>query len=153
MIKAGFIGAGLGFIYIMSLTLLSPLCTLCLTPLLGLSVGYTAGWFDKPGRAESSLSKGVVAGGVTGLGVILGQLAAALVNGILVTNSQELPNMISELGFSEAIITNSSDYWQTTLLINSFCGVFNLALLVGLGGLGGIIWFQKHRPASLSSGV
>jgi hypothetical protein len=150
MLKAGCMGAGLGFIYIMGLTLLSPLCTLCLTPLLGLSVGYTAGWFDQPARVETSLSKGIVAGGFTGLGVILGQLAAAVVNGILVTNSRELTKMINELGFSQAVITNPGDYWQATLLINSFCGVLNLALLVGLGALGGVIWFQKHRATPVS---
>jgi len=150
MIKAGFIGAGLGFIYIMGLTLLSPLCTLCLTPLLGITVGYTAGWLDKPARAEVSLNKGFVAGGFTGLGVILGQLAAAMVNGILVTNSEALPNLVKELGFTEMIITTSSDYWQTTLLINSFCGVLNLALLVGLGALGSVIWFQKHQAALIA---
>ena len=150
MIKAGFIGASIGFVYIMSLTLLSPLCTLCFTPLLGVGVGYIAGWFDKPLRAETSLSRGTIAGGITGLGVVIGQMVATLVNGVLVTNSDQLPILISEFGLSQAVITNSNEYWQTTLALNSFCSVFNLALIAGLGALGSILWFQRHGAKSLS---
>ena len=150
MIKAGFIGAGFGFVYIMSLTLLSPVCTLCFTPLLGLGVGYIAGWFDKPLRAEASVSRGVVAGVITGLGVVVGQMMATVVNGILVTNSDQLPALISELGLSQAVIANSNEYWQTTLTLNSLCSMFNLALIIGLGALGSIIWFRQHGVGSLS---
>jgi len=149
MIKAGLIGAGVGFIYIMSLTLLSPLCTLCFTPMLGVGVGYIAGWFDKPLRAESSLSRGTIAGGITGLGVVIGQMAATVVNGILVTRSDRLPLLLREFGLSQAFMVDGDDYWQTTLTLSSFCSVFNLALIVGLGALGGIIWFQRHGASSL----
>lgn len=152
MIKAGLIGAGVGFIYIMSLTLLNPFCTLCFTPFLGVGVGYGAGWFDRPARAESSLSRGTIAGGIASFGVIIGQMMAALINGILVTNSKQLPELMREIGLSQFTVTNSDEYWQATLAVNSFCSVFNLALIVGLGALGGMIWFQRHR-ANLISGV
>ena len=153
MFKASVLGATVGLIYTMSLTLLSPLCTLCFTPLVGFSVGYLASWFDKPLRSEASLSRGAVAGAVTGLGVVLGQMAATLVNGVLVTNSQQLPILIRELGLSQAVLTNSDEYWQTTLTLNSFCSVFNFALIIGLGAVGGIVWFQRNRerPFSLVS--
>lgn len=152
MIRAGLVGAGIGFIYVMSLTLLSPLCTLCLTPLLGLAVGYLTGWFDKPHRAEVAVSKGTIAGGIASIGVVLGQMTAAMVNGILVTNSDQLPILMKEFGLSETILANSSDYWQTTLVFNSLCSVFNLALLVGLGAVGGVIWVQRHKNSvSLSN--
>lgn len=151
MIKAGLIGAGVGFIYMMSLTLLSPFCTLCFTPILGIGVGYVAGWFDRPLRAESSLSRGTIAGGITGLGVVIGQMAATIVNGILVTRSDRLPLLMREFGLSETFIVDGEEYWQTTLTLSSFCSVFNLALIVGLGALGGIIWFQRHGANSLPS--
>jgi MFS family permease len=145
MIKAGLIGAVIGFIYIMSLTLFSPFCTLCLTPFLGISVGYIAGGFDKPLRAGASLRRGGIAGGITSVGVIVGQILATVVNGILVTNSDKLPIMMREMGLSQFIITNSNEYWQATITVNSFCGIFNLALIVGLGAMGGMIWFQRHN--------
>jgi len=151
MIKAGLIGAGIGFIYVMGLTLLSPLCTLCITPLLGIGAGYLAGWFDKPLHPGAGMSKGTIAGVITSLGVVTGQMLASVVNGILVTNSKQLPSLIREFGLSEAVITNSTEYWQTTLALNSFCSVFNLALIIGLGAFGGVIWFQRHGAGSLSS--
>jgi hypothetical protein len=152
MIKAGLIGAGIGFVYVMALTLLSPLCTLCLTPLLGVAVGYITGSFDKPVRPEVAVSKGTIAGGIAGAGVVLGQILAALVNGVLVTNSQELPLLMREFGLSETLIINGADYWQTTLAFNSVCSMFNLALIVGLGAVGGVMWLQRHKNrASLSN--
>ena len=145
MIKAGLIGSAVGFIYVMSLTLLSPFCTLCLTPLLGVGVGYVAGWFDKPTKVESSLSRGTVAGVIAGAGVIVGQLLAAVVNGVLVTNSEQLPLFMRDIGLSDFVITNPDEYWQATLALTSFCSIFNLALIVGLGALGCVIWYQTHR--------
>ncbi len=150
MIRAGFIGGIVGFIYIMSLTLLSPFCTLCITPFLGIGVGYIAGYFDKPLKVETSLGRGTIAGSIAGLGVAVGQMAAAVVNGILVTNSEQLPALMKEIGLSEFIISNSDEYWQATLTVNSFCGIFNLALIVGLGALGSVLWFQRHRANSFS---
>ena len=151
MIKAGFLGAGIGIIYAMALTLLSPFCTICFTPLLGVGVGYLASWLEKPLRAETSLINGTVAGILTGLGVVLGQMLAAVVNGILITNSEQLPLLMKEIGLPQLVIGDSSEYWQATLAINSFCSIFNLALIVGLGAVGGVIWFQQHNKNSLAA--
>lgn len=146
MIKAGLLGAIIGFIYVMSITLVSPFCTLCITPLLGISVGYIASRIDRPLKLEASLSSGGIAGGMTGCGALFGQMLAAIVNGILVTNWRELPNFIRELGLTQ--FPNSGEYWQTTLSANSFCGLLNLALIAGLGTVGGLIWFQRqHKKA------
>jgi hypothetical protein len=152
MIKAGAIGAVIGFIYIMSLSLLSPICTLCFTPLLGLGVGYLAGWFEKLADVRASLSRGTIAGGITGLGVVVGQMMATVVNGILVTNSDRIPALMNEVGLSQFVITNNDEYWQSILVFNSFCSLFNLALVAGLGAVGGMIWFQRHQ-ATLLPGV
>ena len=145
MLKAGLIGAVAGFIYVMTLTLLSPFCTLCFTPLLGLAVGYLAGWFDSPQKSEISIYRGGIAGGITGLVVMIGQMLATLVNGILVTNSEELPNLLQEFGLSQLILTDSNQYWQATLTANSVCSVFNLFIIAGLGAVGGMIWFQRRN--------
>lgn len=143
MIRAGLIGAVTGFIYVMSLTLVSPFCTVCFTPFLGIGIGFMAGWFDRPLKAEVSLGKGTIAGGIAGAGVVIGQILAAIVNGVLVTNSEELPVLMREMGLSQLVI-NDAEYWQATLTLNSFCSIFNLALMVGLAAVGSMIWFQRH---------
>jgi hypothetical protein len=149
MIKAGLLGAILGFIYVMSLTLVSPFCTLCVTPLLGLGIGYLASRFDKPLKLETSLSSGGIAGGMSGCGALVGQMLATVVNGILVTNWEELPAFIRDLGLAQ--FPDTSEYWQTTLTANSFCSVLNLAIIAGLGAVGGLLWFQRQNKKSLST--
>lgn len=151
MIRAGLIGATAGFIYVMSLTLLSPFCTLCFTPLLGLGVGYLAGWIDAPPTSRVSLYRGATAGAITGLAVVIGQMLATVVNTILVTNSEQLPTLLQEFGLSEFVITDTNQYWQATMTVNSMCGVFNLFLISGLGAVGGMLWFQRRQRASLST--
>lgn len=143
MIKAGLLGLVIGFIYVMSITLISPFCTLCFTPLLGISVGYLANRFDHPLKFEASLGKGTIAGAMTGFGALLGQMLAAVVNGILVTNWEELPALFKEFGFTQ--FPNPDEYWQTTLMANSMCSLLNLALIAGLGAVGGAIWFQRQQ--------
>lgn len=153
MIKAGLIGAAAGFIYIMSLTLLSPVCTVCLTPALGLGVGYLAGWFDTPPSFDTSLVRGAVAGIITGFGVVIGQMLATVVNAILVTNSEQLPILMSQLGLNELIVTDSSQYWQATLTANSICSMFNLLLIAGLGAVGGLICFQHRASRAAATNI
>ncbi len=142
MLKAGFIGAIIGFIYVASLNLLSPFCTLCVTPLLGLGVGYLAGWFDNPPTLEVSFRNGSIAGGITGSAVICGQMTATLANAILLTNLKEWPTLMTQMGLPAIPI---NDYWQATLVTNSFCSIFNMLTIVGLGAVGGVSWFQSSK--------
>jgi len=143
LLKAGLIGAIFGFIYVTSFNLISPFCTLCITPLLGLGVGYLAGWFDQPTTSQSCLSRGCVAGGITSTVILPGQAVATITNGIIVTNMEEWPNTINSLGLSP-VIMNDYDYWQVTMITNTFCGLFNVAIIVGLAAFGSLIWFQKQ---------
>ncbi len=148
MIKAGLVGAMSGFIYMMSLTLVSPFCTLCLTPLLGIGVGYLASRFDKPQELQKSLIAGGIAGGITGIAALLGQMLATVVNGVLVTRWEQLPLYMEQLGLSE--LPDAGEYWQTMLIANSFCSLLNLVLIVILGVLGSLIWFRRHKQKEFS---
>lgn len=149
MIKAGLVGSLTGFIYMMSLTLVSPFCTLCFTPLLGVGVGYLASRFDKPQVLEKSLWAGGIAGGITGIAALLGQMLATVVNGILVTNWEQLPLYVKQLGLTE--LPDSGEYWQTMLIANSFCSVLNLVVIAALGVLGSLIWFRRQKDNWLSA--
>lgn len=147
MFKAGLIGAVIGFVYITCLTLISPFCTLCLTPLLGIGIGYLANRFDTPVNVEASLGRGAIAGAMTGFAALLGQMLAAVINAVLVTNWTELPTIFREWGFTQ--IPDTGEYWQTTLTANSFCSLLNLGIIAGLGAVGGLIWFQRQSKKAL----
>jgi hypothetical protein len=144
VLKAGFIGAIIGFIYITSLNLLSPLCTLCLTPLLGLGVGYLTGWFDKPQSGQDSLSRGMMAGMITGFAVVCGQMVAAVTNIIILSNLDEWPKLMTEWGLSPTI-PNEAEYWQMMVGLNGFCGLLNLGVIISLSALGSLLWFYRNN--------
>ncbi|GIK41398.1 MAG: hypothetical protein BroJett011_52310 [Chloroflexota bacterium] len=152
MLKAGLIGAVIGFIYVTSITLISPFCTLCFTPLLGIGIGYLANRFDTPPNVEASLGRGAIAGAMTGFAALLGQMLATVVNAVLVTNWTDLPTVFKDWGFAQ--VPDTSEYWQTTLTANSFCSLLNLALIAGLGAVGGLIWFQRqHKKAHITLSI
>ncbi len=160
MLKASLIGAVTGFIFVMSLSLLSPLCTLCCTPLLGLGVGYLSGWFDVPSEAKVSLYRGGIAGGIAGIGAMAGQMLGTIVYGILFAHSEKWPDMLREMGdilgepeLFQSIIADPGEYWQTLLTTNTLCSAFNLAIIVGLGAVGGIIWFQRQMRLKLDESL
>ena len=145
MIKAGLFGAVIGLLYVMGLNLLSPFCTLCFTPLLGLSVGYLAANIDTPTRPETSLGRGSVAGAITSVGVLVGQILATLVNGILVTNIENLPALVNELGLPASLVMDPNQYWQRTLMLGSSCSVLNIMVIIGLAALGSQLWLRRQR--------
>ena len=148
MFKVGFSGAVLGFIYVMSLTFFSPFCTLCFTPLLGVGVGYLAAKIDQVQKVETGASRGGGAGAISSVGVILGQIIATLVNGVLITNLENLPAFMQELGLPSTLAPNPDEYWQGTLLASSVCGTLNLMVIVGLAALGGMLWVQRQGQRS-----
>ena len=145
MLKAGFIGAGLGFIYISSLYLFAPLCTLCLTPVLGVGVGYLAARFDEPETIETGMIRSMVAGLITASAVMIGQVVAALVKGILITNWSWARIIVEQMGWPDAVIT---DYWQNAIIGDSICGIFNLTIIIGSAIIGNILWFQRQTSVS-----
>ena len=151
MVRAGLSGAIIGFIYVMSLTLLSPFCTLCLTPFLGFGVGYLANQLDQPAAVSGSLSRGSIAGVMTSFGIILGQMGAMLVVGILVTNFEVFPPVINGLDLSQFFSGDTEAYWQTTLMLSSICSIFNLVVVTGLAAAGGAIWFQRKYQQQIGA--
>ena len=151
MIRAGLIGAVIAVIYVMAMSLIYPACSLCLTPLLGMGTGYLAGWFGQPTRPESGLMNGIVAGALAGLGAMTGQMLGAVVNAVLVTNFRPLPVLMEEWGFPQLATIDSAEYWQTLIFLNSFCGVLNLAIIIGCAAFSSMLWVRHHNKTSLST--
>jgi MFS family permease len=151
MIRAGSLGAVVAIIYVMAMSLIYPACSLCLAPLLGIGTGYLAGWFGQSQRAESGLIAGIVAGALTGLGAMTGQILGALVNAVLVTNFEALPVLMEDLGFPQLATIDSTEYWQTLIFLNSFCGVLNLAIIIGGAVFGNMLWVRHHKVKSPST--
>lgn len=145
MLKAGLFGAVIGLLYVMGLALFFPVCVLCFTPLLGLGVGYMAANIDEPVNSEASVGRATLAGIIASVGALVGQILAALVNGILITNSENFPDAIIALGVPASLTIGPNQYWQGILVLGSLCSVLNMTVIIGLAALGGQLWFRRQR--------
>ena len=125
--------------------LLSPLCVPCLTLLLGLGAGYLAGAFDKPSEKRGSTKSGAIAGAIGGAGALIGQAVGAVINSQLVGPGGAI-QLIRQLEIQSPAGATPADiatgYWGGVIGSTCCLGLFDVALMAGLGALGGLLWWQ-----------
>ncbi|MGB7539053.1 MAG: hypothetical protein WBM17_10970 [Anaerolineales bacterium] len=149
MVKSSLIVGVITFILVIIGGLLSSVCCLA-SPVLGILLGLAAGFlcavFEKPAESEKAAVRGAIAGAIAGgVGLVaqfIGQMIGQLILG---GNVACIPGMCSE---SAAPISQTS----VTLfaVFNScFSGLILLAIMAGLGAVGGVLWLKtKPRPKS-----
>lgn len=141
MYKSGAILGMATLVIVLGIALLSPLCTPCAVICLGLGAGYLAGWFDKPPNKGTSAKAGTIAGSIGSAGALLGIAAGSVLNALLmdmgtVAASAEL------FGLEINQATYASEY-QAGIACYAVClGILNIALMAGLGAVGGLLWWQ-----------
>ena len=106
---------------------------------LGLGAGFLAGAFDKPSDNGAATKAGALSGVIGGVGALAGQLIGTLINGIVV-GPEATAKIVEQLGLPSN--SDPTAYWAG--LVGSGCcfGILDLALMAGLGALGGILWWQ-----------
>ena len=144
MLKAGLIGAGIGFVLTIVATLLTPFCNPCLALLLGLGVGVLAAVWERPATSEASAGEGAKAGAIAGVGGLLGQMIGAVANGFLV-GPRGVANFLRQLDIQIPGPITPRSYWIYNLGGNCLCAVVNVALGAGLGALGGLLGYQISK--------
>jgi len=139
MVKSGLIIGFVALLLTAGVVLISPLCAPCLALFLGLGAGFLAGTFDKPMDNSQSAKSGALGGVIAGVGALLGQLIGGAINGAIL-GPQGASEILRQLGISNG--ADPGSYWAG--LIGSACcfGILDLALMAGLGALGGILWWQ-----------
>ena len=145
MLKSGLILGVVALLLAIGAALLSPLCVPCLTLLLGLGAGYLAGAFDKPSEKRGSTKSGAIAGAIGGAGALIGQAVGAVINSQLVGPGGAI-QLIRQLGIQLPSGTTPADiatgYWGGVIGSTCCLGLFDVALMAGLGALGGLLWWQ-----------
>lgn len=140
MLKSGLIVGVIMLVLALAATLLSPLCAPCIALFVGLGAGFLAGVFDKPLESGGSAKSGAAAGAIGGGGGLVGAMIAAVVNAIFV-GPDRAAEIMRQLGMSSGPGTTEGYY------IGAFggpccIGLFDVALMAGLGALGGLLWYQ-----------
>ena len=154
MYKSGIILGIVALIVAVVLTLLSPLCPPCAAVFMGLGAGFLAGVFDKPMDNGASAKAGAIAGGIGGIGALLGQAIGAALNAMLLGpegTAQLLQQFGFDVGSNQAAAT--SGYWIGVVGSAACFGFLDIALMAGLGALGGLLWWQMTGKNSVSGPV
>jgi hypothetical protein len=140
MTKSGLIVGVITLILGTGVTLLSPFCVPCVAILAGAGAGYLAGVFDKPDVSRASARSGAIAGAVGGAGALLGHLIGGAINAMLVGPAGGAA-IAQQLGLP---VTSDypAAYYGATAGIACCFGLGEVALMAGLGALGGMLWFR-----------
>jgi hypothetical protein len=134
MLKAGFIGAGIGFLLGIVISLVAVYLNPVVALLLGLGVGFLAAVWKRPMSFEAGVGQGVIAGGMAALGNLIGHMIGAIIYGLL------------KLGFEDktlggGIYITAWYYWPCWGGVNCLCAVMDVAIVAGLGAVGGLLGY------------
>jgi hypothetical protein len=150
MFKSGLIVAGVMLFLAIGVSLLSPCCVPCLAILAGAAAGYLAAVFDKPIAPGDSAQTGAAAGGIGGIGALIGHVIGGAINAVMVG-----PEMMEDILYQLGLPASSDPTTYYAGAIGGTCcfGVLEVALMAGLGALGGWLWFQTTgKDAVILSG-
>ncbi len=146
MLKAGLIGAGIGFIVAIIAAVITPCCNPCAALLLGLGVGVLAGVWERPATPGASAGEGAKASAIAAVGTLIGHMIGAVANGLIVG-----PEGVAQIyrQFDIQVPLTPQSYWIYNLGGNCLCAIADVALGAALGALGGLLWYQisgKNQP-------
>ncbi len=144
MTRAGLIGAVVIFLFAAMISGFGPALavTCCVIP-IGLGAGYLSAFWDRPQQMGDAVRKGALGGAISGIGVILGHVAGAIL--AIVFRSEQLAAFSREFSRSLGVDASGTSemYTYAGIVIGQGCiGLIGLVLIVGLGALGGLIWWQ-----------
>lgn len=154
MLKSGLIIGGVMLVLAIGASLLSPICVPCLALFAGLGAGYLVGLFDKPGLQNAAVRGGASAGAIGGVGALIGQLIGGGINAVIV-GPEGAQQLIQQIAPDLATGSTNSGAYYAGVFGSAFCiGLFNVAIMAGLGALGGLLWWNmtgKNQGGGVSA--
>ncbi|MBT3321374.1 MAG: hypothetical protein HN392_03720 [Anaerolineae bacterium] len=149
MKKSALIVGGIAFIFSAVLTLVSPFLLPCITPFLGISAGYITGLFEPSYTKKDAIKMASKAAAFAGLGMLVGQVFGAVMNGLLV-GPDGAALVLESFGMPAGPPEQMANiYWLTLTLSTACISLFNIALMAALGALGGLLWWQFSGKENL----
>ncbi len=153
MVKSGIIVGAIAFVYLFVTSIAMSICTPLEAIILGLAAGALAAFFDKAQLANKAAISGGVAGFIAAILGILGNVVGTLIKTYVIFTPDTVNSLAAQLTGMESSAFNSTSSAAGTAisLIVSLgcCVILDLVLMVGLGALGGYLWFQyKGRKAA-----
>jgi hypothetical protein len=139
MIRSAVILGAVSFIYMLVANVAMVPCAPFLAVILGLLAGTLAAVIDKPQRTDKAATAGAIAGGLAGIGAVIGNTAGLLIRTFVVFTPQAITGMITELTGAAYSETEAALY---SLIPVCFCAITDLILMAAAGALGGFLWMK-----------
>jgi hypothetical protein len=141
MLKAGLIAGGITLVLATIGAFVFPLaCVPCVALLAGTGAGYLAGQFDRPGTGNVAAGNGAKAGAIAGIAALLAHLVGGAYSAFAVGPGGAAA-LAESLGVP-ATESNPAVYYASTFGAACCFGLFEVALMAGVGALGGYLWYQ-----------
>lgn len=143
MLKSGLIIGGVMLVLGSILGYLFPLCIPCLALFAGAGAGYLAGMFDKTMGQGASAKSGAGAGAVGGVGALIGHVGGGMATALTIgpEGSAELMRQFG-IDVPASAASGGPAYYASAFGASCCFGLFEVALMAGLGALGGLLWYQ-----------
>jgi hypothetical protein len=149
MIKSGLIVGAIAFVYLFVTNVSMALCTPFEAIILGLLAGVLAVAFDKSQVANKAALSGGVAGFIAAIFAVIGNVAGNLVKTYVVFTPEAISSVANQLTGTEASAFDSTFSAISTFFSLGCCVITDLVLMIGLGALGGYLWFRyKNKNAA-----
>jgi hypothetical protein len=153
MTRAGIIGAVVIFLLALGGSFVSGLLVPCCAVLVGLGVGYLASMWDKPADNNRAVRLGAIAGAIAGIGAVIGQTVGGVANAALL-GPEAASQIVEGLGLDTGgAAADPTIFYASTAFVSCCIGLFNTALMAGLGALGGILWWQTTGKNQVGGGT
>jgi hypothetical protein len=143
MLRSGLIIGAVMLVVGGILAFLFPLCVPCVALLAGAGAGYLTGLWDRPADNGQSIQRGAGAGAIGGVGALIGHLAGAGAAAAML-GPQAATDMMRQFGLDTGtgVDTSPVAFYGGALATGCCFGLFEVALMAGLGALGGMLWWQ-----------
>jgi hypothetical protein len=143
MLKSGLIIGGVMLVLGGIFGFLFPLCVPCIALFAGAGAGYLAGMFDKTMSQGASAKSGAGAGAVGGAGALIGHVVGGMATA-LIFGPGSSAEMLRQLGIDvpASAASGGVGFYAGAVGFSCCFGLFEVALMAGLGALGGLLWYQ-----------
>jgi len=149
MIKSGIIVGAIAFVYLLVTSVAMGLCTPVEAIILGLLAGVLAVYFDKPQIANKAAISGGIAGLIAGILGVIGNVVGTLIKTYVLFTPETVNSLAGQITGMGSSSFDSSISTLGTFVSLGCCVILDLVLMVGLGALGGYLWYQyKGRNAA-----
>jgi hypothetical protein len=145
------------FFLFLALTFLLACCTPCLAMLAGAGAGWLTAYWTRPGTQDDAVRVGALSGALSGLGALVGQVVGAILSARLMTPEMidEAYDVVADLfqslgpeGLEGFQVPSTEIVTRISIITQAGCGLFNVAIMAGLGALAGLLYFRYRGRRS-----